>query len=257
MSQEQNDTKEVEKIDNIPSDKAVDEEIVENDINEVLDEKKTNSVFQDLSVENFDKRVKEQRLKARRKKKKKNKQRSNTNMILDVLSIIRDLLVCFTIAALIGNFFVMPIRVDGISMYPTLHDNDIAFSSIINGNTDKIERFDIVVVYDESADKYVVKRIIGLPNETIQYSENVLYIDGIPYDEEFLDEEYCINTSLSINDYFTGDFDPVHIGENQYFIMGDNRPNSKDSRKYGVIDGENIRSKNVFVIYPFNRLGGK
>lgn len=250
MNNDNIDTKEVkinidEKDDNVNNTE---------DISEVLDSTGS-SVFNDLSPDHFEQMIVENERKNRRKKNKKSK--NDTNLFIDILCVVRDALICFVVAAIFATFLIAPIRVEGKSMYPTLHDNDIGFSSIIGLNLSGIKRFDIVVIYDQNEDEYIVKRVIGMPNETIQYVEDKLYIDGIPVSEPFFDEEYCTSVSLAINDYFTDDFKTVSIGEDEYFVMGDNRPNSKDSREFGVINKSQIKSKGVFVIYPFNRIGKK
>lgn len=191
------------------------------------------------------------------KKEKKKSKLSETNLLIDFLALIRDICVCFLIAYCIANFLINPIRVDGSSMYPTIEHGDVGFSNIIGYKLFDVERFDIVVVFEDSLDEYVIKRVIGLPNETVQYIDNQLYINGQSMSEEFLDEAYCSEMSMLMNDNFTEDFGPVTLKENEYFIMGDNRPKSSDSRSFGAITKEQIKSKNTFILYPFSHFGSK
>ncbi|MBR3840775.1 MAG: signal peptidase I [Erysipelotrichales bacterium] len=252
MNENENNTVEV-KTDTVDENIQVNENT--NELNEIIDRNTTSNVFGDLSPNDFDKLIAECEVKNRRKKNKRMK--SDTNIFITILTIARDLLCCYFVAALITTFLFRPIRIDGKSMYPTLHDGDLAFSGVIGLNVDDIDRFDIVVIYDEVKEEYLVKRIVGMPNEMIQYVEDTLFIDGVKISEDFLDDEYRLSVSMAINDYFTDDFKPFMIGEGEYFVVGDNRPSSRDSRDFGVINESQIVSKGVFVIYPINRLGVK
>ena len=103
-------------------------------------------------------------------------------------------------------------------MSPTLENGDLGFALRTKLGFQEIKRFDIVVL--ESPSKYLVKRIIGLPGETIEYKDNQLYINGTAMNEPFLS-----NT-------LTEDFN-VTLAENEYYVLGDNRQHSMDSRVYG------------------------
>lgn len=155
--------------------------------------------------------------------------------------IIKDVLFyVFIIGTLIYwrvNF--TPIIVSGHSMDTTLSDGLIGISRNINKEAE-LHRGDIVIVYED--DHYVVKRIIGLPGETISCANNKVYIN-----DDLLEETYTSS--------ITDDFEEVIIGKSEYFIMGDNRSNSKDSRSYGAISKEQIKSKGIFVISSISRFG--
>jgi len=141
------------------------------------------------------------------------------------------------IVLLIRTFIITPVQVDGDSMYPTLNDNQIL---ILKKYDKSYERFDIVVFdYDDSK---LVKRIIGLPGETIAYKDNVLYING----REFSDVE--------LNE-ITTNFSHDVIPEGYYFVMGDNRDESLDSRRIGVIFEDDILGTTTFSIFPLNKFG--
>lgn len=209
---------------------------------------------------NESKEVVEEIKETKRKRLFKNKnshKRSDSNLFIDILTFIRDVFACFVVAYLIANFVINPIRVDGSSMYPTIEHGNVGFSNILFYELFDVERFDIVVVYEDSLDEFVIKRVIGLPGETIQYKDNELYVNGKVIDEDFLDEAYCSEMSMLMNDNFTEDYGPTTLSEDEYFIVGDNRPKSSDSRSFGPINKSQIKSKDTFVLYPFSSFGIK
>lgn len=143
------------------------------------------------------------------------------------------------IIIIIRIFFYSPIRVNGTSMYPTLQDKEFMILNKI-GLQKGINRFDIVVV--ESNGKYIIKRVIGLPGESVMYSDNKLYINGKVVEDNYSKSE-------------TEDFENVVLKEDEYFVMGDNREVSKDSRVIGPVNIKNIKGKTNLVIFPFNKIG--
>lgn len=143
---------------------------------------------------------------------------------------------------LIRTFIITPVVVDGSSMNPNLVDGQIL---LLKKYDKTIERFDIVVL-NHGKDKWV-KRIIGLPGEYVEYKDSKLYIDGVLIEEEMIDEK-------------TIDFKLEYIGydvipEDFYFVVGDNRDNSKDSRIVGLISKDDIVGTTNISIFPFNRFG--
>ena len=136
-------------------------------------------------------------------------------------------------------FFFSPIRVNGTSMHPTLQDKEFMILNKISLKQG-INRFDIVVVQENN--KYIIKRVIGLPGESVMYKDNKLYING-----KVIEDNYSKTT--------TNDFDNVVLGENEYFVMGDNRAVSSDSRIIGPVNIKNIKGKTNLIIFPFNKMG--
>ncbi len=132
------------------------------------------------------------------------------------------------IVILIRMFIISPVRVDGTSMYPTLSNNEFLLLSKYDQSYD---RFDIVVLkYNKER---LVKRIIGLPGETVEYKNNKLYINGKEIEEPFIAVE-------------TDDFNLKQLGydkipENYYFVVGDNRGASLDSRMIGLINKKDLQ----------------
>ncbi len=133
-------------------------------------------------------------------------------------------------------------------MYPTLKDGDFGFSNVISVKLSKLERFDIVIINSPLGDDKLVKRIVGFPGEQVDYIEDVLYIDGKPVEESFLNQNYMNEFYATSDTPFTKDFS-VTLGDNEYYCIGDNRPNSSDSRVFGPISEDSIISKGVFVIF--------
>lgn len=145
---------------------------------------------------------------------------------------------------IIYTFICRPIRVDGSSMYPTLHDGDLGFGGVIT-KLSGYDRFDIVILQNDKTKNLIVKRIIGLPNEVVYYRDNELYVNDKLVDEPFLNDSVI-----------TEDFEIV-LGDDEYLCLGDNREVSRDSRYYGAFNKDDINAKGVFVLMPFSDFGIK
>lgn len=164
----------------------------------------------------------------------------------EIISIFKTFVICFIIVFLINKFLFLHVIVEGSSMNPTLETKEVGFTNIIGKTLFGIERFDIVVIKDAENNRFLIKRIIGLPNDEIKYKDNNLYVNGAKVEEDFIDK----------NQYFTDDL-TIKLGEDEYFVLGDNRNNSEDSRFFGPISYNQIISKDIFIIYPFNKFGAK
>lgn len=185
------------------------------------------------------------------------KKKIKNGIMFELLDLVRIVLVCFVCVFICVNFLFKPVRVEGISMYPTLQDQEYGFSNVFSALTNDFSRFDVVVVNSDvtNSDNWV-KRIIALPGETIEYKDDSLYINGKKTDEPFLDEEYVKSQIKSkSNNLFTDNFGPIVLGDDEYFLMGDNRPYSHDSRAVGAFDKNSIVSKSVLVLFPFDKIG--
>lgn len=148
-------------------------------------------------------------------------------------------LLAIIVIILIRTFICSPINVNGTSMSNTLEDGDIMILNKI-GLKKGINRFDIVVIRTDK--KYLIKRVIGLPGETVSYKDEKLIING-----KIIKDKYNLNN--------TEDFEPVKIGKNEYFVMGDNRNVSNDSRLIGTINKKDILGKTNFTIFPLKKFG--
>ena len=185
----------------------------------------------------------------------------------ELIKIVLYIIGIIGIVFLIHTFIGSRSEVVGHSMEDTLHDGESVWLDKLSYRLHEPERYDIVVFPVEDSETYFIKRIIGLPGETVYIDGNGdIYIgtsetlyedtDGILHKEaEKLSEDYGKST---IQESMRGiAARPVTLGENEYFVMGDNRNNSKDSRseEIGPITGDRIQGKAVFRLWPWKRFG--
>jgi len=148
-------------------------------------------------------------------------------------------LVIVLIVISIRTFIVTPIIVQGESMVPTLDGKEIM---ILKKYDTDYERFDIVVVNKSVEGDNLIKRVIGLPGDTIKYRKNKLYING-----EEIEDIYAYGE--------TGTIKEITLEEDEYYLMGDNREISLDSRTLGVIKKKEIEGTVGIVLFPFDKFG--
>lgn len=157
-----------------------------------------------------------------------------------------------SLALIIRGFFLIPVPVEGTSMQSTLNQGDF----ILMEKFSSVERFDVIVFQRPDGTTYI-KRVIGLPGETVSYREGQLYINDEKVSEDFLKENLTQDEERLP---FTNDFEfqelmgVKKLGKDSYFVLGDNRRLSKDSRSFGAISGDNILGKARFVYYPFSHI---
>jgi len=156
---------------------------------------------------------------------------------------------------LIQHFFFVPVTVEGDSMEPTLSQSD----RLMLNKVRDIDRFDIVVFpAPDDPERQYIKRVIGVPGDEITYNQDQLYVNGEEVHEPYL-EEY--NEQLNFNTNVTGDFDleslfgVQEVPEDSYFVLGDNRLNSRDSRSFGFVDADTITGETKFQIWPLDDIG--
>lgn len=163
--------------------------------------------------------------------------------------LLRDLIFALMIAALVVVFIVQPVKVEGTSMLPRLHDGERIFVNKLIYYDEyrwapKIDRGDIVVFwYPDDPSKSYIKRVVGLPGDTVEVRDGVVRINGTDLDETYLDHKY--NLSLKSQG-------PVYVRPNYYFVMGDNRDNSYDSRSWGLVPKKYIYGKALFRYWPIS-----
>lgn len=163
------------------------------------------------------------------------------------------LLVILGVFYLVTNFVAQITKVEGSSMNSTLNDKDSLLLEKVTYAFGNIKRFDIVV-FPYSEDPSInevnyIKRVIGLPGETIQIKDGIIYIDG----EELKEDYGYYEKDIPMKGYLCDE--EYVIGDNEYFVLGDNRNNSKDSRKIGCIRGDVIIGKAVFRLFPLSDIG--
>lgn len=151
-------------------------------------------------------------------------------------------LVIIILVLLIKAFIFTPVIVNGPSMMTNLHDKDIMILDKIGMKINGINRFDIVVI--QTSQSKIIKRVIGLPGEIIEYKDNKLYINDKEVEDPYPSQ-------------ITGNIERQLIPENTYYVLGDNRTDSVDSRILGPIDKNKILGHATFIIYPFNRFGSR
>lgn len=164
-------------------------------------------------------------------------------MMDEIIEFIKDMfkyIVIIAIIILIRIYALTTTEVVGPSMEPNLYNGNILLVDQITSKFNDYQRFDVIAFIHSPS--YLIKRVIGLPGETIQYIDNKLYING-----KIVTFEFETNGE-------TADFGPVIVPENKYYVLGDNRIDSTDSRVFGAIDRNKIVGKAFFVIWPFNKL---
>jgi signal peptidase I len=169
---------------------------------------------------------------------------SRNGLLSEGLKLFRDIFLIIVVFILFGVFFVQPVVVEGTSMLPQLHDgerllvNKLIYYKIQSISWGHVERGDIVVFwFPNDPDKSYVKRVIGLPGETVELRNGKVYINGVELNEEYIDVEH--NQSLP-------SWPPRKVEEHHYFVMGDNRDNSSDSRYWGLVPEKYIYGKAFF-----------
>lgn len=207
------------------------------------------------------------------KKSKKNELRYNEDdertLLEDILGFIKVFVVSAIVILLFVNFVAHPVRVDGRSMYPTLKDGEFGFTNVGGVLLNGVERGDIVVVTmeEEGQKTHWVKRVIGLPGDTVSCVNDVVYINGKVLDEtkyiapdyrqSLVDKFGYFNKVPNADNTNVEDFEEVKLGDDEYYVMGDNRPYSKDSRYVGPVKKSQIFAKKMLVLLPILDIGVK
>lgn len=207
------------------------------------------------------------------KKSKKNELRYNEDdertLLEDILGFIKVFVVSAIVILLFVNFVAHPVRVDGRSMYPTLKDGEFGFTNVGGVLLNGVERGDIVVVTmeEEGQKTHWVKRVIGLPGDTVSCVNDVVYINGkvldetkyiVPdYRQSLVDKFGYFNKVPDADNTNVVDFEEVKLKDDEYYVMGDNRPYSKDSRYVGPVKKSQIFAKKMLVLLPISDIGVK
>lgn len=168
----------------------------------------------------------------------------------DITEFLKDAakyIVVVVIVLLLFIFVVGLQQVVGPSMNPTLKEGDILIVNKLLYNIGKPDRNDIVVLMQD--EKYMVKRVVGLPGEVVEYKDNYVIVNGEKYKETFIDTD-----KVHTNDFSVKDLGYDVIPEGKYLVLGDNRENSLDSRDYGLVDEKEIVGKVWLRLWPFGKV---
>ncbi len=166
--------------------------------------------------------------------------------IKTILKYGATLIAVIVLAGFLRGYVFTVISVSGDSMKPTLHDQNLMILNRMSYSLHDIERFDIVVV--ETPANFIIKRVIGLPGETVRYESGMLYINDEPVSEPYIVdqvEQYTLDFELAD---IPGGY--MIIPEGQYLVLGDNRRVSEDSRAIGLINESQIIGKTNWVVWP-------
>ena len=204
----------------------------------------------------------------KQKKGRKDKKKEKKTVGQEILSWILTIVVAVVAALIIRSVIFEPVRVDGISMDDTLANGEIMFVSKYDYSSTWLtlpwqsaerkeeaarftiggdpKRFDVVICrYPGRGDTNFVKRVVGLPGDTVELRDGYLYVNDERYEEPYINDEYRtgrLNT-----------FGPETVPEGQFFVMGDHRNNSNDSRSVGPIERNMIVGHVRQVVYPFSQ----
>jgi signal peptidase I len=160
----------------------------------------------------------------------------------------RDLFISVILAILVILFLYQPVKVEGTSMMPSLVDQERIFINkfVYRFGLGNIEHGDMVVFwFPGDPTKSYIKRVIGLPGDTVEVREGLVYVNSQALREAYVPEEYRDRTS----------YPPFKIGTEEYFVLGDHRSSSNDSRSWGTVPRQYIYGKAVFVYWPLEKVG--
>jgi len=161
-------------------------------------------------------------------------------------SWVRDLVVSVAISAFIIIFLYQPVRVEGTSMLPVLEDQDRLFINKIAYRVGEIHAGDVVVFqYPRDHAKSYIKRVIAVPGDRLRIDQGQVVVNGVPLKEPYLQSRFADDRSQT----------EMVMPPKEYFVMGDHRSISSDSRDFGPVDRELIYGKAVFVYWPMEQVG--
>ncbi|HUS08580.1 MAG TPA: signal peptidase I [Bryobacteraceae bacterium] len=163
-------------------------------------------------------------------------------------SWIRDLFISVVLAVLVILFLYQPVKVEGTSMMPALLDQERIFINkfVYRLGIGEIERGDMVVFwFPQDNTKSYIKRVIGVPGDTVEVDNGTVIINGQRLEEAYVIDEYRDRQSMA----------PFKIQPQEYFVLGDHRSSSNDSRAWGTVPRRYIYGKAVFVYWPLEKMG--
>ncbi len=170
------------------------------------------------------------------------------SLVWSTIHWARDVLVSVVIAIIVILFIYQPVKVEGTSMMPALVDQERIFINkfVYRFGVGNIERGDMVVFwFPGDPTKSYIKRVVGTPGDTIEVSDGTVLLNGQPLAEAYVPPEYRDHVSVA----------PTRIPAGQYYVLGDHRSSSNDSRAWGMVPRRYIYGKAVFVYWPPDKMG--
>jgi signal peptidase I len=175
-----------------------------------------------------------------------NPPQTGSKVFFELKSWFRDVLFAFATAIFIVIFVIQPVKVEGTSMQPRLVDQERIFVNRFIYRFTDIHRGDVVVFwYPKDRSKSFIKRILAIPGDEIEVRYGSVYVNGVKVDEPYLKPEYRDHESFRKN----------FVPDDKYFVLGDHRNSSNDSRNWGFVPRELIYGKAVFSYWPVSRVG--
>jgi signal peptidase I len=161
---------------------------------------------------------------------------------------LRDLLFSVVLAVIVILFLYQPVKVEGTSMMPTLDDQERIFINkfVYRFNFERINRGDTVVFwFPGDPSKSYIKRVIGVPGDRLEVNSGTVVVNGQALVEDYVPPEFRDQNSMA----------PETVPADEYFVLGDHRSSSNDSRSWGMVPRRYIYGKAVFIYWPFDKMG--
>ena len=238
---------------------SADEDVASEPVNKALSTEVENKEIAEPSEEAEAAEAEEKVDEAELKKKKSVKKKTVASEVMDWLRTI-----CIGVIAgvLLVVFVIQRDNVYGDSMNPTLESGDVLFTQKISTYFKTFNRGDIVVLNGKgmegySKKEYLIKRVIGLPGETVKIADGNVYIKPMGHSDYYILQENYLEEGVktTMMDYGTAHgYNEIKLGDNEYFCLGDNRPVSNDSRNLGPFTADRIVAVAVFRAFPFNKI---
>jgi signal peptidase I len=164
--------------------------------------------------------------------------------LINAIAWMRDLALSVLIAVVLIVFLYQPVKVEGTSMMPVLDNQERIFINKFTYRLSSVERGDLVVFWHDSS-KSFIKRVVGLPGDRVEIDRGTVLVNGRVLREDYIQPDYRDEQSWG----------PGVVPANKYFVLGDHRSSSSDSRAWGFVDEQAIYGKAVFVYWPLDKIG--
>lgn len=173
-----------------------------------------------------------------------NEEKDKKSFLKELYEWISSIAIAVVLALLINQFLFAMVQVDGQSMEPTLYHGE---RLIVRKILYTPEKNDVVIIKSNVLQKFIVKRVVALPGQTVSFDENMnLLVDGEIQNEPFINQKQLSSGNLSY---------PLTVPQGHYFVLGDNRNHSTDSRSIGLIPEKEIVGESFFRLLPFDKMG--